>query len=361
MPGGSILAAILVLALVIFIHELGHFLVAKWCDVEVRCFSMGFGPTVISRTWGETEYRIALIPLGGYVSMAGQDDGFEDEQMAPADPSRGFTAKSVPQRAAIIAAGPAFNFGYAFVVFSLVALFFGMPVPTNVPVVGDLTPGAPAEAAGLLAGDTVLSIEGLATDTWESILPPILEGEGRPVEFLVRGVDGTERSVSVTPEQRDRHDQFGEVTGQRWYIGVGRPMEILTLGVTESIELGFKQTTYYSGMILMTLGRLVQGRLDSEDVGGPILIAQEASRQAESGWAPLFGFMALISINLGIINLLPFPVLDGGHLAFILFEAVRGKPLPLRVRDGALQVGVVVLGALMIFVVFNDIFRIVSG
>lgn len=358
---GSIAAAILVLALVIFIHELGHFLVAKWCDVEVRTFSMGFGPTVWARTWGETEYRLAAIPLGGYVSMAGQDDGFEDEQLAPSDPTRGFTAKGMGPRAAIIAAGPAANFLLAFVVFSSLAFVYGVHIPTDEPLIGDLTPGAPAEAAGLLPGDRVLTINGESVGRWDEIPPAVTSSKGEGLNFGLLGADGTERNAVVVPEMRGRTDAFGESTGESWYIGVGRPLNSAEMGLFGSIVSGAKQTTYYSQMILTTLWRLVQGRLSKEDVGGPIMIAQEASRQANNGLAPLLGFMALISINLGIVNLLPFPVLDGGHLAFISFEAIRGKPLPIRVRDGALQVGMVVLGALMIFVVAQDVMKIVSG
>jgi regulator of sigma E protease len=361
MEFGSIAAAVLVLAIVIFIHELGHFLVAKWCDVEVRTFSMGFGPTLWARTWGETEYRIAAIPLGGYVSMAGQDDGFEDEQMAPADPTRGFTAKGMGARSAIIAAGPIANFLLAFVVFSALAFFYGTYLPTDEPLVGDLTPGAPAEAAGLLPGDRVLAIDGKPITTWDEIPPAIVASEGGSLSFLVESAEGGERTVAVVPEMRERTDAFGEATGERWYIGVGRPLNTKEMGLVESVWVGGQQTVFYSGMIVQTLWRLIQGRLSSEDLGGPLLIAREASRQAQSGLAPLLGFMALISINLGIVNLLPFPVLDGGHLAFISFEALRGKPLPVRVRDGALSLGMVVLGALMIFVVFQDIVKLVSG
>ncbi|MFT4570989.1 MAG: regulator of sigma E protease [Hyphomicrobiaceae bacterium] len=361
MAFGSIASAIGVLALVIFVHELGHFLVAKWCDVEVRTFSMGFGPTIWARTWGETEYRVAAIPLGGYVSMAGQDDGFEDEKLSASDPSRGFTSKGMLPRAAIIAAGPGANFVFAFVVFASLAFTYGTSVPVQEPIVGDLTPGAPAEVAGLLPGDQILSIGGQAIVSWEEIPPAIISSGGAELALVLRGEDGTERTAVLVPEMREKTDMFGEVTGKSWYIGVGRPLDSKVVGLFESVKVGAQQTTFYSGLIATTLWRLIQGRLSSDDLGGPLLIAREASRQAESGLGPLLGFMALISINLGIVNLLPFPVLDGGHLAFISFEAVRGKPLPTRVRDGAMQVGMVVLGALMLFVVVQDIVKIVTG
>ncbi len=360
MTVASILAAILLLAVVIFVHELGHFLVAKWCDVEVHVFSMGFGPTVFSRTYGETEYRLSLIPLGGYVRMAGQDDDELGED-PPLDPSRGFGVKSVPQRAAIIAAGPAVNFVFAALVFGFLAFTYGIPEPSNEALVGGVHAGAPADEAGLREGDLVVAVDGRSLSGWDELVESVINSEGRELVLTVRGSDGLERQVRLTPRMTPRLDPFGEVSSHTYMIGVDRMREPHRLSFFPAIGAGFTNTWFYTGMIFETLGRLLQGRLSPGDLGGPILIAREASRKARTGMEPFLFFMALISVNLGAINVLPIPILDGGHLMFIAYEGVRGKPLSLRVREGALQVGIVLLGALMIFVVFNDIFRIVSG
>ncbi len=360
MTFASILAAILLLAVVIFVHELGHFLVAKWCDVEVHVFSMGFGPTVYSRTYGDTEYRLSLIPLGGYVRMAGQDDDELGED-PPEDPTRGFGVKSIPQRAAIIAAGPAVNFVFAAFVFAFLAFAYGIPEPTNDPLVGGLHEGAPAQEAGLQQGDIIFAVDGKAIGAWDELVESVLGSKGRTLVMSVRDEEGANREVMVTPRLTERRDAFGEVSGHSYMIGINRLLEPQRLGAVAAVGAGFTNTWYYTGLIFETLSRLVQGRLSPGDLGGPILIAREASRKARTGLEPFVFFMALISVNLGVINILPIPILDGGHLVFIAYEGIRGRPLSLRVREGALQVGIVLLGALMIFVVFNDIFRIISG
>jgi regulator of sigma E protease len=355
------LAAVLVLAIVIFIHELGHFLAGKWNNVEVRVFSMGFGPTVIARKVGETVYRIALIPLGGYVRMAGYDEEGGDEDDAPSDPSRGFNAKSLGARAAIVAAGPAVNLVFAAVLFTFCAYTYGVVFPSDKPMVESVAPGQPAAEGGLLAGDTVVSVDGRAITKWDDLLDVVVGSGGKTLSFEVVDGAGNRRTAQVTPKLAPRRDEFGEETETVYQIGIMRTEDTREVGLVEAATLGTKQTFGYSMMIVQTVARLFQGRLSAGELGGPILIAREASRQAESGLRPLLMFMALISINLGIVNLLPIPVLDGGHLAFMAYEAVRGKPLSLRVREYALQAGMAVIGTLMIYVVYSDIKRLVLG
>jgi regulator of sigma E protease len=352
----SILGAVVVLALVIFVHELGHFLVAKWCDVEILAFSMGFGPVLFSRKYGETEYRLSAIPFGGYVRMAGED-GAEDPASSP---ERGFAAKPLWQRSAIVAAGPGVNVLFAFLLFSSTFYFYGESVPVETAKIGATVPGAPAAEAGLQAGDVVESVDGLPVNTWEDLALRVRESEGRTLSL---GVDrgGQDLTLSVAPKPREERDHLGEVIGQAYMIGIERALQPHAVGLFEAIGLGARYTWGFTRLIFETLARLVQGRVSANDLGGPIMIAQEAGRRAASGLEPLLRFMALISINLGVINVLPVPVLDGGHLAFFLIEAVRGRPLSMRYREIAQQVGVFLLVALMVFVVFNDISRIVSG
>jgi regulator of sigma E protease len=361
MASGSILAAILVLAVVIFVHELGHFLVGKWCNVEVRVFSMGFGPTVFARRFGETDYRIALVPLGGYVKMAGYEEEGGDSEDAPSDPARGFTAKPLWQRAAIVVAGPAVNLVFAVLILTGCALAYGVATPTETATIDDVAIDKPAAVAGLAHGDTVVAVSGKKIATWDDMVAEIGASKGKVLHFEVVGTDGTTRTVDVTPALTEQRDAYGEAGAMVYQIGVRRGYEFVPVGPVEALSTAVSRTWEDSTMILGTVTRLVQGRVSAGDLGGPILVVAEASRQAQSGLQPLLFFMALISINLGVVNLLPIPVLDGGHLMFMGFEAVRGRPLPLRVREYALGFGMMLIGTLMLFVVFHDIVRLVVG
>jgi len=361
MASGSILAAILVLAVVIFVHELGHFLVGKWCNVEVRVFSMGFGPTLFARRFGETTYRVALIPLGGYVKMAGYEEEGGDSEDAPTDPARGFTSKPLWQRAAIVAAGPAVNLAFAVLILTGCALAYGLAEPTPTATIADVAIDKPAAVAGLAAGDTVVAVSGKPIATWDEMVAEIAASSGRTLRFDVVAADGAPRSVDVTPALVAQRDEYGEAGPMVYQIGVRRGYEFVSVGPVKALSAAVERTWQDSTMIVGTVTRLIQGRVSAGDLGGPILVVAEASRQAQSGLQPLLFFMALISINLGVVNLLPIPVLDGGHLMFMGFEAVRGRPLPLRVREYALGFGMMLIGALMLFVVFHDIVRLVVG
>jgi regulator of sigma E protease len=352
----SIFGAVFVLALVIFVHELGHFLVAKWCDVEIHVFSMGFGPTLFARRWGETEYRLSAFPFGGYVRMAGEDGAEEPAT----NPERGFAAKPLLQRSAIVAAGPGVNLLFAFFIFAGVFYVYGESVPVTAPKIGGVVAGQPAAQAGLQSGDEVLSIEGENVSTWEALAERVRKSDGHPLTLSVRRGSET-LSIQVAPKPQPDRDYLGEVVGQAYMIGIERAFEPHAVGFFESLGLGARYTWGFTRMIFATLARVFQGRVSASDLGGPIMIAQEAGRRAASGLEPLLRFMALISVNLGVINILPMPVLDGGHLFFFLIEALRGRPLSVRYREIAQQVGVFLLVALMVFVVFNDISRIVSG
>jgi regulator of sigma E protease len=319
---------------------------------------MGFGPTIYSKTVGETEYRLAAIPFGGYVRMAGQDD---TEDPPATDPSRGFSAKSLGQRAAIVAAGPAVNIVFAFLVFAAALFFYGMQAPTEQALIGAVLPDSPADVAGLEAGDTIVAIDGEPVTEWVPFAETVRGSDGRTLEVTVAGETGDERTLSITPQPRPERDKFGEIVGQAYMIGIQRGLIREPVGFFESFRLAGWFTWEFSSMIFQTLARVFQGRVDASDLGGPIMIAQEAGRLAATGFEPLLRFIGIISINLGIINILPIPVLDGGHLFFFMIEGLRGRPLSVRVREGAQQLGVFMLIALMAFVVFNDISRIWNG
>jgi regulator of sigma E protease len=361
MASGSLLAALLVLAVVIFVHELGHFLVGKWCDVEVKVFSMGFGPTVWAKQVGETLYRVALVPFGGYVRMAGYEEDGGDAADAPTDPARGFTVKPLRQRAAIILAGPLVNLVFAVLVLFGCALAWGVAIPSDKALVDSVAPGKPAAVAGLKEGDTVVAVDGKDVATWDELVKIVQGSEGRALHFQVVDSSGAKRGVDVTPALAEQRDVYGESKPSVWQIGVARGIDTVSVGPGKAFAAAVERTWMDSTMILGTVARLVQGRVSAKDLGGPVLVVAEASRQAQSGLQHLLLFMALISVNLGVVNLLPIPVLDGGHLAFMGFEAIRGKPLPLRVREYALAFGMVLIGSLMLFVVFHDIVRLAAG
>jgi regulator of sigma E protease len=356
--GSSILVAVIVLGLLIFVHELGHFAVAKWSGVMVTRFSLGFGPRLFGWRRGETEYAISAVPLGGYVKMLGEDP---EEDVPSYDAARAFSAQSLLKRAAIVVAGPGMNLVTAFVAFTLVFALFGAGSPTEAPKIGGVMEGMPASKAGLQRGDTVLTIDGKAVATWEQLSETVRASGGAVLRLSVQRASGAVEEIVVTPEQKPDRTPFGEEIGKAYLIGIERFVDIEPVSVVSAIGLGAYQTYFWIKMTLLSVVKIFQGSVSARDLGGPILIVRAAGQQAELGLEYLIRFLGLISVNLGILNLLPIPVLDGGHLLFFGFEAVRGRPLTIRHREMAQQVGLFLLLALMVFVVYNDISRIVTG
>lgn len=356
--GSSILVAIVVLGLLIFVHELGHFLVAKWSGVMVTRFSLGFGPRLLGWRRGETEYAISAVPLGGYVKMLGEDP---EEDVPTYEVARAFSSQSLFKRAAIVLAGPGMNLVTAFVAFSVVFALFGAGSPSEAPKIGGVMEGMAAAKAGLARGDVVLAIDDKAIATWEQLSETVRASGGAPLRMRVRRAGGAVEDVLVTPEERPERSPFGEQIGKAYLIGIERFVEIEPVSLASAVGLGAYQTYFWIKMTLLSVVKIFQGSVSARDLGGPILIVQAAGQQAELGLEYLIRFLGLISVNLGVLNLLPIPVLDGGHLLFFGFEAVRGKPLAMRHREMAQQVGLFLLLALMVFVVYNDISRIVAG
>ena len=354
----SILVAAVILGLLIFVHELGHFTVAKLSGVTVQRFSLGFGPRLLAWQHGETEYAISAVPLGGYVKMLGEDP---DEEVPTAEAARAFSTQPLWRRAAIVVAGPTMNLVTAFVAFTIVFAFFGAGSPTEAPKIGGVMPGMPAANAGLARGDTVLAIEGKPIATWDELSETVRASGGRPLKVSVRHEDGSTGELTVTPEERPEHSPFNEVIGKAYLIGIERFIEFSPVSFLSAIGLGAYQTYFWVKMTLLSIVKIFQGAVSARELGGPILIVQAAGQQAQLGFEYLIRFLGLISVNLGVLNLLPVPVLDGGHLLFLSFEAVRGKPLAIRHREMAQQVGLFLLLALMVFVFYNDISRIVAG
>jgi regulator of sigma E protease len=352
----GILAAIVVHGLLIIVHEFGHFIVAKRSGVGVLKFSVGFGPRLFGRTVNGTEYVLSAIPLGGFVKMAGEDP----DAAEAVDPRISFSHQPIWKRVAIVVAGPLFNLLFAFLAFTVVLAIYGQRVPSDVAKVGGVMPNMPALRAGLQVGDVVTAVDGQPIATWDALSNAIRASGGRPVGMALQRGDQS-LTVSVTPEANEEKNIFGEVVGEAYRIGIERGFEQVSVGPLEAIGSGAAQTLWWIQTLIMSVVKILQGKIPAQDIGGPILIVQAAGQQAAIGLESLLLFMAVISINLGILNLLPIPILDGGHLLFFLVEAVMRRPLDMRHREIAQQVGLVILIGLMAFAFYNDILRVVRG
>ena len=352
----SILAFVLVLGILIFVHELGHFIVARAFGVGVEKFSLGFGPRLWGRRVGRTDYRISAIPLGGYVKMVGEEP---DSELDPADMALSFTHKPVAQRMAIVAAGPVFNVLLAVVIFYLVFQFAGLTV--LVPTVGQVTDDSPAARAGLHQGDRITAIDGTPVEAWDHMARLIAASQGRRIDVAYRRGGGNGTAV-IQPEVRETPDLFGEPQ-TRYVIGITAAGEIETrrVGPLAAGAAAVGQTYTIAKLTVLSVVKIIAGTLSAKNLGGPIMIAEMAGQQAREGLVNLSFFIALISINLAILNVLPIPVLDGGHLLFFAIEAVRGRPVNIRVREIAQQAGMFLLMLLMVLVFYNDIVRILAS
>jgi regulator of sigma E protease len=440
---------IVVLGILIFFHELGHFLVARLFGVGVEKFSLGFGPRIFGRTIGRTDYRVSLIPLGGYVKMVGDEP---DAELPPEDEPYSFTHKHVAKRSLIVAAGPLFNVLLAVIIFTAVLFFVGLP--SIRPFIRSVDPDSPAFVSGLRVNDLIAAIDGQPIRSWRDIDAILTDNEGEPLKISVQR-DGERIELAVTPKQVSAKNLFGDaihyfdigISGvtelqaivdkvmdgmpaqkaglqhgdqivaiddqpiERWAqmqqivsnskgksltFSIRRGEEVLDIRIKPEIiqeknPLGIKQNAYRIGIrapsitapekdqmtIRLNLleaagtglthtwemtkttvyffGKLIQGKIPMESIGGPIRIAQMAREEADQGLVRLLNFIAIISVHLAILNILPIPVLDGGHLLFYGLEAVLRRPVSLRMRETAQQIGIFLLILLMIFVFYNDI------
>jgi regulator of sigma E protease len=354
----SLISFIVVLGVLIVVHELGHFLFAKLFGVRVLKFSLGFGNKVVGKKWGDTEYLLSAFPLGGYVKMYGEQPG---EEIAEEDKEVSFSHKKVWQRFGIIFGGPLFNLLFAVLIFLFMFAFAGLPGPVDSTLIGQVSPGSAAEKVGLQAGDVILAIDTEPTDSWIRVSEIIKESKGKEV-VLVVDRNGKELTFAATPAMEKVKNLFGEEVGERFMLGITRSDEVEYEKVSfgTAVQAAFIQTWNLIYLTILGIVKIFQQVVPASELGGPIRIAEIAGQQMAAGWMNLLYFMGLLSVNLGVLNLLPIPVLDGGHLVFLSLEAVRRRPLSEQSMIRAQQVGIALLGSLMIFVFYNDIARIVQ-
>lgn len=347
----SIITFLVVLGVLVFVHEFGHYIVARMCGVQVQTFSLGFGPRLLSKKVGPTEYCLSVIPLGGYVRLLGDDP---KEEVSPEEQGRSFLAQSVKKKIAIVVAGPLFNLLLALFIF--VGVFMaGVPILTS--DVGEVQAESAAAQGGMMSGDRVVSIEGKPISQWEEIRETLQKSGGKELRFVVER-DGKQVDLKITPTMKETKDVLGD-THPLWLIGIlPKGSHIIKhYDPLTAAYMGARRTWDMIALNVVGIFRLIQGRIPSDSIGGPILIAQMAGQQANEGVMNVVLFIAILSINLGIINLFPIPILDGGHLVFFIIEGILGRPLSLKKREIAQQVGLFIIISLMVFAFYNDIMR----
>lgn len=349
----SFLVSLLVLSALIFFHELGHYFAARAMGVYIEVFSIGFGQKIVSfRKWG-TEWRIALIPLGGYVKMKGQDDADPTKKSYDED---SYNVKTPAQKIFILLAGPLANFVLAFFLYLFIA--FGGPNILS-PVIGQVVKDSPAFIAGLETNDTIRSINSIEISTWEEMAKIIESSEGALDIEIVR--NGYIQQISLMPKTTQTTNMFNEVIEKKM-IGIGSAgvTHKLELGAEETLSYAIDQTVHASTLIFTGLKKLIVGEVPAKELGGVISIVKLTSDASEAGWMSVLFFAALISVNLGVLNLLPIPALDGGHIMFNLYELIFKKEVNERIMINLTIAGWVILFSLMGLGIYNDINRLIG-
>jgi len=360
-----IVPSLIVLTVIVFVHEMGHYLVARWNGIAIQTFSVGFGPELIGFTdKAGTRWRVSLIPLGGYVRFVGDMNATsatpDMEVIANAGPElapRLFVNKNVWQRISVVVAGPAANVIFTFLV--LYALLVGYGRYTIPPVIGDVVAGSVAERAGLEAGDRILSVDGFTVSGFEDFQRLISTAPEHQVTIALER-NGTDKTLTLTPEAVQQPDAFGTKhrTGR---IGVSRSVNqgdvtLYRPNPAEAVGMTVEEVRFIIDRTGAFLGDFFVGRGDVKELGGPVKVAKVSGEVATLGVVALINLMALLSLNIGLFNLLPVPMLDGGHLLYYLIEAARGRPLSPRVQEIGFRFGLALVFTLTIFTLYNDIF-----
>ncbi len=366
---GYIIPFLFVLSLVVFFHELGHFLIARWCGVRILVFSIGFGPEIIgfNDRYG-TRWKISAIPLGGFVKFFGDDNAAsapDTARLASMDArerSQSFAFQSVAKRAAIVVAGPLANFLLAIVIFAGVFMLYGKQ--TMSARVDSVQPGSAAAEAGFIPGDIVVAIDGRAIDNFADMQRLVGASAGEVLDITVDR-DGVQQVLKATPALKEVKDNFGNV--QRvGILGISRSMapedlKLHPVAPPQAIWMSVQETWSVIDRTLGYIGGVIAGREAANQLGGPIRIAQMSGQVASFGFVPLIQLAAVLSVSIGLLNLFPIPLLDGGHLLFYLIEGVRGRPLSERAQEVGFRIGLAIVLMLMIFATFNDIVHLTTS
>ncbi len=360
-----VLPFLFVLGLVVFFHELGHFLIGRWCGVKVEAFSLGFGPELFgfNDRYG-THWRVAALPLGGYVKFLGEANGASMAEEAalkalpPEERKASFSAQKVWRRAAIVAAGPVANFILAIVIFTGIFFIHGRSI--LLPIVESVAAGSAAEAAGFQPGDQIVSIDGAKIDSFEEMQRIVQTSSDTELNFTVdRG--GKLVELTATPQRRDVTTPFG--TTRVGVLGIqskAKPenWHVQTYDLGESVKLAGSETWFVITRTGRYLAGLLAGQESADQLSGPIRIAEISGEMAKIGPAALLNLAAILSISVGLLNLLPVPLLDGGHLIYYGVEAMRGKAMNERAQQFGFKIGIMLVTSLMIFATYNDILRL---
>jgi regulator of sigma E protease len=353
---------LIVLTVLVFVHEFGHYAIARWNGVRIDVFSIGFGPELFG--WWDsagTRWKFSTIPLGGYVKMFGDSDASSGQplpglgRLAQSERNASFHYKRLGQRAAIVAAGPAANFAFAIVVLTVLFMTFGQPyTPAEV---GQVQPGSAAEQGGIRAGDVILSIDGQAVARFEDVQQAVRMNPGVTMAIAVRREAKT-LTLQVTPARTEVTDRFGN-RYEIGLLGIARSgMEYIKRDPVTALYQAVGETWNLSASTLQAMWQMVKGTRTTDELGGPLRIAQMSGEVARGGIAPVLTFMALLSVSLGLINLFPVPILDGGHLLFYAAEAIRGRPLGQKAQEYGFRIGLALVLTLMVFTTWNDLVHI---
>ena len=371
--GGGVVAYLIpflfVLSLVVFFHELGHFLVARWCGVRVLVFSIGFGPEIVgfNDRYG-TRWKISAIPLGGFVKFFGDDnaasvpDNARLASMDAGERAQSFMFQPVAKRAAIVVAGPLANFVLAVVIFAGVFMLYGKQ--TMSARVDSVQPDSAAAEAGFKPGDVVVAIDGREVENFTEMQRIVGASAGEPLAITVDR-DGTRLVLKATPALKEVKDNFGNV--QRiGILGISRSMapedlKLHPVAPPQAVVLAVQETWSVIDRTLGYIGGVIAGREAANQLGGPIRIAQMSGQVASFGFVPLIQLAAVLSVSIGLLNLFPIPLLDGGHLLFYLIEGIRGRPLSERAQEVGFRIGLAIVLMLMIFATFNDIVHLATS
>jgi regulator of sigma E protease len=361
---GSVLPFLFVLTVVVFFHELGHFLVARRCGVKIDTFSIGFGPELFGfHDSHGTRWRLAAIPLGGYVRFHGDDSAASTpdhttlDRMSAAERKVSFFHKPVAQRAAIVAAGPIANFVLAIAIFAGIFAVFGKPAsPARVHTVA---PNSAAATAGFKEGDLVISIDGRTIETFSDMQRIVTISPGQTLAFVVER-DGRQVTLTATPALEEHKDRFGNVhrLGRLGITGIlDAPKPV---GLPQAVAFGAAESWFVIDRTLSYIGGVIVGRESADQLGGPLRIAQVSGQVASIGFPELLNLTAVLSVSIGLLNLFPIPLLDGGHLLFYGIEAVRGRPLSEKAQEFGFRIGLAIVIMLMIVATWNDIVHLTA-